>query len=102
MPAQQLLRRELNILGDLAEQGWRDVPTTVKRDAGATSIGVLAGLQGGQVYVLDIATGAVLASIDGQGQRPNVSWISDGSGASSLVVSSENKLTAFKVTGPVQ
>jgi len=60
------------------------------------------GLQGGQVYVLDIATGAVLASIDGQGQRPNVSWISDGSGASSLVVSSENKLTAFKVTGPVQ
>ena len=60
------------------------------------------GLQGGQVYVLEIATGAVLASIDGQGQRPNVSWITDGSGAASLVVSSETKLTAFKVTGSLR
>jgi hypothetical protein len=60
------------------------------------------GLQGGQVYVLDIATGAVLANIDGQGQRPNVAWISDGNGGASLVVSSENKLSAFKVTGPAR
>jgi hypothetical protein len=57
------------------------------------------GLQGGQVYVLDTGTGAVLATIDGQGQRPQVEWIGDGNGSAILVVASDNKLTAFKVTG---
>ena len=60
------------------------------------------GLQGGQVYVVHIATGAVLANIDGQGQRPQVAWISDGNGGACLVVSSENKLSAFKVPTPVR
>ena len=46
--------------------------------------------------------GAVLANIDGQGQRPQVAWISDGNGGACLVVSSENKLSAFKVPTPVR
>jgi Carboxypeptidase regulatory-like domain len=56
------------------------------------------GLQGGQIYVLDIATGATIASVDGQGQRPQVEWIGDGNGSAQLVVAAENKLTLFKVS----
>jgi hypothetical protein len=60
------------------------------------------GLQGGEVYVLDVSTGTVIANVDGQGQRPQVEWISDGNGSALLVVSSENRLSAFKVSSPPQ
>jgi len=60
---------------------------------------VALGLQGGQVYVLDIATGAVIANVDGQGQRPQVEWIGDGNRSALLVVACENKLTLFKISG---
>jgi hypothetical protein len=63
---------------------------------------VALGLQGGQVYVLDIATGAVIANVDGQGQRPQVEWIGDGNGSALLVVACENKLTLFKINGPAR
>jgi hypothetical protein len=39
--------------------------------------GSLWVLQGGQVYVLDVSTGSVVANIDGQGQRPQAEWIAD-------------------------
>jgi hypothetical protein len=74
-------------------------PSVYSATASETKPWFAVGLQGGQVYVLDIGTGAILATIDGQGQRPQVEWIGDGNGSAILVVASENKLTAFKVTG---
>jgi hypothetical protein len=56
------------------------------------------GLQGGQVQVIDFERGVVIASIDGQGMRPEVTWLAgtDG-GAPLLVISTGSKLSAYRI-----
>jgi len=59
------------------------------------------GLQGGYVYVVDVKAGAVIASVDGQGMQPEVTWLSDNdTGAPLLVVRTGKKLNAYRVSAP--
>jgi hypothetical protein len=52
----------------------------------------------GQVFVLDAATGAILASADGQGASPELAWLSTkGSDTPLLVVSSRSGLRAYRL-----
>jgi hypothetical protein len=60
---------------------------------------VALSLRGGQVYVLETGTGGVIAHIDGQGEWPQVEWMSDERGSPTLVISSGSTLSAFKVAG---
>jgi hypothetical protein len=56
------------------------------------------GMQGGQVTVIDAEAGAVIASIDGQGLLPEVSWMGDSdNGSPLLIVSSGSKLNAYRI-----
>lgn len=56
------------------------------------------GLQGGLVQVIDIDRGEVIASVESQGPRPELAWLSGPAGeAPLLVVSTPQALRAFRV-----
>jgi hypothetical protein len=60
---------------------------------------VAVGLQGGLVYVVDAAKGAVLGSVDGQGFSPEIAWMAEpGTDVPLLVVSTSTKLNAYRVS----
>ena len=58
-----------------------------------------AGLQGGQVIVVDTESGLTVAAIDGQGFGPQTTWVKLAEDQNPiLVVSTGSKLSAFRVT----
>jgi RNA polymerase sigma factor (sigma-70 family) len=60
------------------------------------------GVQGGQVHVVDIEKGAIIASVKDQGMTPEVGWArGDGKddGAPLLLVATGGKLNAYRVAG---
>jgi hypothetical protein len=57
------------------------------------------GRQGGEVDIIDIERGAIVASINGQGFDPEISWMSTkDTEVPLLVVSTGTRLSAFHVT----
>jgi len=57
------------------------------------------GMQGGLVYVIDAERGTIIATIDGQGTSPEVTWMADKeTGSPLLIVSNRSKLTGYRVT----
>jgi hypothetical protein len=57
-----------------------------------------AGLQGGQVIIVDVDRGSLLGAIDGQGFTPETTWMETNTGEDPvLIISSGRKLTAFRV-----
>jgi hypothetical protein len=55
-------------------------------------------LEGGQIYVLDAAQGAIIANIDGQTWLPEVSWVASRTGmVPHLIVSTHDVLRAYTV-----
>lgn len=56
------------------------------------------GLQSGHVFVLDATNGAVIASVDGQGSTPELTWVAEKDSANPLlIVSSRTELRAYRV-----
>jgi len=53
------------------------------------------GLRGGEVQVIDTASGKRIARISGQGKRPQVCWIEENS--PQLIVATGRALQAFRV-----
>jgi hypothetical protein len=52
----------------------------------------------GQVNVIDVEHGKVIAEVNGQGESPEVRWLHDRNGASPLlVVATGTKLNAFRM-----
>jgi RNA polymerase sigma factor (sigma-70 family) len=58
------------------------------------------GVQGGQVHVVDIDKGVIIASVKDQGTTPEVGWTSaKDAGAPLLLIATGGKLNAFRVAG---
>jgi len=57
------------------------------------------GMRGGQVHVVDIEKGEIIASVNDQGKRPEVGWVtSKDAGTPLLVVATGSKLNAFRIS----
>ena len=67
--------------------------------SGKPWLAVGVGLQGGQVYVVDVEKGEIIASASDQGVTPEVEWASGKDPAGPLLlVATGSKLNAFRVT----
>ena len=56
-------------------------------------------MEDGQVFVVDVRSGTIVSSIDGQSQLPEVAWVTSEQGAAPrLVVSTKTALHAYTVT----
>jgi len=57
------------------------------------------GMRGGQVHVVDVEKGQIIATVNDQGVRPEVGWAAGKDvGAPLLLVATGSKLNAFRVT----
>jgi len=73
-------------------------PSAYSASAAPNKPWVALGMQGGYVYVLDVERGAVIASINGQGVRPEVAWANDKTaGAPLLMVTAPANLSAYRI-----
>lgn len=62
---------------------------------------IAVGMRGGNVHVVDVAKGKIIASHTGQGRSPNVAWLGgDSETAPLLVVATGSQLNAFRVLEP--
>ena len=60
---------------------------------------IAAGLQGGEIVVVNAEGGVTIAAIDGQGFSPETTWMKSADDENSvLIVSTGSKLSAFRVT----
>jgi hypothetical protein len=57
------------------------------------------GLRGGRVYLVDVAQGRIIGTIDDQGSSPEVSWAGAGTPSPLLLVATGAKLNTFRVVG---
>jgi hypothetical protein len=56
------------------------------------------GMRGGQVHVVDLEKGEIIASVNDQGTTPEVGWVSrKSSGTPLLLVATGSKLNAFRI-----
>jgi hypothetical protein len=55
------------------------------------------GLRGGRVYLVDVAQGRIMGTIDDQGPNPEVGWAGAGTPSPLLLVATGAKLNTFRV-----
>jgi hypothetical protein len=91
--------------GDGSRKWIMQLPTAPRPAIGAMYMApgmpwIAVAMQGGIVHVVDAERGVVIATVDGQGQTPEVAWMPMKDGAAPLLsISSGISLTAFQVTG---